>query len=441
VLDVHLIHAREALAPGRSQLALLHRSSARQSPFTTLEFYEAYLAHDEFLRQGVDLEVWFLLAFESGAPVGYLALRRTLDGVGPLKAPKLEFLATHDVVQPHVVCRPEDEARCVEAFYRALLERKSEWSMLELKQQEPGAALLPPPGVTLPAHYFRTFEAQTVSVIPNRFASFEGYLAGLDKKFRANVRRQLRHLLAAGEVRVLYSTDPAATPAMLELYLDVERRSWKTRVAGTIGRDPRRVAFFRSLLAERLPFRVGVGLVLLDGLPIAGCVTNLEGDTLYLPQVIFDDRFSKLTPGYLIFPLLVREAIERGCASLNLMSGFSFYTVKWGAEVVDCRSVQLFHQGSLLFFKALAGELRRELERRLGGPARVADGNVAKHESEARAEEPDEGEEELPGADRRFVDALLSSLATKQVRITNAAEIDSLFGLGAMPKAATPRAS
>jgi hypothetical protein len=112
------------------------------------------------------------------------------------------------------------------------------------------------------------------------------------------------------------------------------------------------------------------------------------------------------------------------------MSGFSYYKVKWGAEVVDCRSVQLFHQGSLLFFKALAGELRRELERRLGGPARVADGNVAKHESEARAEEPDEGEEELPGADRRFVDALLSSLATKQVRITNAAEIDSLFGLG-----------
>ncbi|MGC4121419.1 MAG: GNAT family N-acetyltransferase [Myxococcales bacterium] len=438
-----MFHSLGALAPWRDRLHELHSHSALRSPFSTLDFFEAYLAHDEFLTEGVDLQVWFLVAFENGVPVGYLALRRTFDGFGPLRAAKLECLATHDVVQPHVVSRPEDEARCVEAFYRALLERKSEWSMLELKQQAPGAALFPPASVPMQGHYFRTFEAMTVSVIPNRYASFEGYLGALDKKFRANVRRQLRHLLAAGDVRVLYSTDPGATPAMLDLYLDVERRSWKARVAGTIGRDARRVAFFRAMLEGRMPFRMGVGLVLLDGLPIGGCITNLAGETLYVPQVVFDDHFAKLTPGYLIFPLLMREVIERRCTSLNLMSGFAYYKVKWGAEVVDCQSVQLFHLGSLLFFKALAGELKRELALRLHGPAEVATGNVVKHETEDQGAEPDEDDEgqQQPGTDRRFVDALLANLSAKEVRVTTASEIDSLFGLGLTAKAAATRAS
>ncbi|HEY3449730.1 MAG TPA: GNAT family N-acetyltransferase [Myxococcales bacterium] len=441
MLDVQVFHSLPALAPWRSQLAKLHRSSPRQSPFTTLEFYEAYLAHDEFLQEGVDLQVWFLVAFEGGAPVGYLALRRTWERIGPLKAARLEFLATHDVVQPHVVSRPEDEARCVEAFYRELLARKADWSMLELKQQAPGAALFPPAGAGLQAHYVRTFEAATVSVIPNRFATLDGYLAALDKKFRANLKRQLRHLLAAGEVRFLYSADPDATPAMLDLYLDVERRSWKVRVAGTIGRDERRVAFFRRLLDPRMPFRVGIGLVLLGGLPIAGCISNEQAGTLHVPQVVFDDRFSKLTPGYLIFPLLMREVIEARGAGLNLMSGFASYKAKWGAQVTECRSVQLFHRGSLLFYKAIAGELRRALELRLRGPAAAVSGNVAKHATEDDAEVQDEGAGEV-GADRRFVDALVSNLAGKQVRVTSATEIDTLFGLGiTTAKAVVTRAS
>lgn len=441
MLEVHVFHSLAALAAWRAELSALHAASAPRSPFTTLEFYEAYLAHDEFLREGADLQVWFLVAFEAGAPVGYLALRRTFERVGLLRAPRLEFLATHDVVQPHVVSRPEDEARCVEVFYRALLARKSDWSMLELKQQAPGAALLPPEGAGLGSHYFRTFEALPVSVIRNPgYGSLDGYLASLDKKFRGNLKRQLRHLLAAGDVRFLYSKDPGATPSMLDLYLDVERRSWKARVAGTIGRDGRRVAFFKSLLDPRMPFRVGVGLVLLDGLPVAGCLTNELGATTHLPQVAFDDRFARLTPGNLVFPLVMREVIDARGAALNLMSGFASYKVKWGAQVAECRSVQVFHRGGLLFFKAIAGELRRTLELRLRAPAPETAGSAARHEHAAGGDAEGEDGQEV-AVDRRFVDALVANLSGKQVRVTTAPEIDSLFGLGAAAKAAATRAS
>ena len=439
MLDVTVFHSLTALAPWRGQLSDLHHASARKSPFTTLEFYEAYLAHDEFLVEGRDFEIWFLIAFEREVPVGYLALRRVEERVGGLKAGKLEFLATHDVEQPHAVCRPEDEARCVEAFYRALLGRGADWSLLELRQQAPGSPLYPPPAIAFESHYLRTFEAMTVSVIHNRYQDFQGYLDALEKKFRGNLKRQLRHLVAAGEVRFLYSAAPQATPPMLELYLALERRSWKARVGGTISRDPRRVAFYRSLLDARMPFRTAIGLVLLDGLPVAGCVAISHQRQTLLPQVVFDDRVARLAPGNLLFALLMREVIDGKSTCLNLMSGFSYYKARWLAQTVECRSVQLFRVGSLLYYKALAGELRRRIAERIRRPAEAAAGNVARRESE---QEPSTLEAELGTAvDRRFIGALVANLAARPVRTTAAAEIGALFGLGLAGRAVATRAS
>ncbi|MBI5547379.1 MAG: GNAT family N-acetyltransferase [Deltaproteobacteria bacterium] len=428
MLEVSIFHTLEAVAAYRAQLAELNRASRQKSPFTTLEFFENYLQHDEFYVVGKDLEVWFLIAFEAGAPVGYLALRRVRERAFGLSAAKLEFLATHDVERPHAVCKPEDEARCIEAFYRALLERKADWSMLELKQQAPDAQLLfMPASLPLSAHYVRPFESMTVSVIHNRFTDVLGYLNAMEKKARSNVKRQLRNLLAAGEVRYLYSEDPEATPLLLDLYLDVERHSWKARVGGTIHRDERRIAFFRGMLAATMPFRIGIGLLLLDGVPIAGSIVNAYERRLHATQVVFDDRFSRLTPGTLLFAMLMKETIDTKAEHLDLMSGFSYYKSRWLAETTDCQSLQIFRVGSALFYKAIAGDLRRKLEERLRGPIDLEAENVAKHESAVEA--AGIAGEGAP-ADRRIVETRLATLATKAVRAVTAAELDAFFDVG-----------
>ena len=49
------------------------------------------------------------------------------------------------------------------------------------------------------------------------------------------------------------------------------------------------MAFFRGMLDEQMPMRLGMLLVLLDGLPIAGSIFNGYERRLYATQVIFDD--------------------------------------------------------------------------------------------------------------------------------------------------------
>ncbi len=425
---VRPFHALEAVAPLRAELDALNRASRRPSPFCTLEFFQNYLAHDEFYPGGEGLTVWFLVAYESGRPVGYLPLRLVHEQVAGVATPKLEFLATHDVERPHLVARPEDERRCAQAFYAHLLERKSEWSMLELKQLEPGSPLFPlPNGLDLHAHYVRPFECMPVHVIPNHYTDVLGYLEAMNKKFRTNTRRQMRNLLSAGTVTYLSSRDPAALPALLDLYLHVEQRSWKAKVQGTIGRDPRRVEFFRGLAGADQPFRLEVGLLLLDGAPIAGSISGEFERRSYALQVAYDERLARLSPGSVLFAMMMKQAIDRHAECLNLMSGFSYYKTHWLAEEVDCQTAQVFRVGSPLFYRALLGELKRTLQARLLPPPPAENGNTLRHQ----VEEETGPLPPVPATDARFFEARLSSLRALGVETLTAADLDAAFGLNA----------
>jgi hypothetical protein len=432
LVDVTVHHSLAELDPLREELAALNRASRWRSPFSTLEFFENYVEHDEFFPGGGGLEVWFLTASKSGRIIGYLPLRRVFEQFLGVKSPKLEFLATHDIVRPHLVCRPEDESCCAEAFYKHLLSRSSDWSMLEFKQQDETSPLFPlPVGVGRRSHYQRQFESMSVNVIPNEgYSDVQAYLQALDKKFRANTRRQLRNLLAAGEASYLFTSDSQALPLMLELYLDVERRCWKAHCNGTIGRDPRRIDFYRGMLDAQMPMRMGIGLVVLDGVPIAGAIVNGYQRRLHAVQIAFDSAHSRLSPGSMLFTMMMKETIDGGWECLDLMSGFSYYKTNWRSQTTECQSVQVFHVGSLLFYKALLGELRRKIKARLVPRPDLAAG------TEARRQLQDQGHDPAT-IDRRFLDALLATVATKGVRRYTAAELVSCLGLGARPPRTT----
>jgi hypothetical protein len=112
------------------------------------------------------------------------------------------------------------------------------------------------------------------------------------------------------------------------------------------------------------------------------------------------------------------------------MSGFSYYKTNWRSQTTECQSVQVFHVGSLLFYKALLGELRRKIKARLVPRPDLAAG------TEARRQLQDQGHDPAT-IDRRFLDALLATVATKGVRRYTAAELVSCLGLGARPPRTT----
>jgi hypothetical protein len=361
-------HTLEQAAVLRSEVNALNLESERPDPFSTFEFLETFLSCPDRDSSGGKTALWFLAATVDDRLIGYLALSHESKVLLGLQSSTIGFAVTRDADRPHVVARAEDVKAVSAAFLRYLLSRKQEWALLEFRQQDGDSPLFPlPAGVPLDGLATREWPSLENGTIRIRWRSLQQYLAELSKKFRSNVGRQMRHLLACGKVELLSSDDPSVTPALFELYLSIEPRSWKARADACIGRHPSRVAYFRALLDPRQPMRVSIHLLLVDGVPVAGLFCGSFADRLYALQIVYDDRLAALAPGSVMLLIGVRHAIAERCAYFNLLSGFGYFKARWLADIVHTRMGQVYRVDRPPFWKRLAGDSWRRLSRKPAG--------------------------------------------------------------------------
>ena len=343
--------------PLERELDALNLASRRPTPFNGAGFLQAFLDHDEFAAPG--REARLLAAFEGNRLVGVLPLRRLEARALGRSEAKLEFLVTYDNDRPTLVARPEDERRCADAFWAHLLGAGRDWSVLELANLEEGSPLLPAPGQALPGVYARRLDGKPTAIIPTPFADTAAWFKSIKKSWRHTVGRLGRRFLAAGQAELVTSTDPRARLPLLELYLDVERRSWKK--GHGIGRHPARLAMHRALCAPGQDLRLSYLLLLLDGVVVAGMIHGEFNGVLYGMEICYDAGFAPLGPGNLMQLLSIRDTIGRGAPSLNLFADFGYYKSNWGSQLLASHTLQLFRTGSAHWLKAHAGDLRRRL--------------------------------------------------------------------------------
>lgn len=354
----------------REEVNALNLASARPDPFSTFEFFENYLQHDEYLSGRQGMRLWFLAAFLDGRLVGYLALKQVLHKVLGLRTFRIGFLVEHNADRPHLVAAPRHMNPISEAFYAYLLGRKREWSLLEFQQQDDTSTLFPPPAAAdISGCLVRQWPSLENGTISIRWRSLHEYLEALAQKPRSNVSRQVRNLFAAGNVEWLASSDPVTTPVLFDLYRGIEPRSWKSRADATIDRHPERIEYFRGLLDVRQPMRTSIQVLLLDGTPIAGLITGAFMRGLYALHMVYDDRLSRLAPGSAMMLMGLRQAIDGQYAFLNLLSGFGYYKTRWLAEITETRIAQIYRSGSLLFWHRLLGDWKRQMF--MAGPAKT----------------------------------------------------------------------
>jgi CelD/BcsL family acetyltransferase involved in cellulose biosynthesis len=349
-----------ALAPLAARLDALNLASRRPSPFDTFAYLQAFCAHDEHAVPGQ--EPLLLVAFDGDAPVGFLPLRCAPRRVLGLPTTEIGFLVGHDNDRPRIIARADDEARCAEAFYRYLFTEERGFSLLHLNEQDAASALDALPAAReLRRYHLHRFPNNPNATIDLPYASLEAYVEALSKNQRKQLHKDLRRLLAAGEVELVSSSDPGAVHALFDLYLELEQRSWKSKIGGHLGRHPERVAFFRSLLEPDQPLTMRVDLLLLSGLPIAGYVSGAFEGRLYGFEEAYDEAYRDLSPGNALLLLVVEGAIEQRYRSLNLLGNYAYYKARWLATITETHAVQLFRQGSLLHLKLLGGEALRRL--------------------------------------------------------------------------------
>jgi CelD/BcsL family acetyltransferase involved in cellulose biosynthesis/ubiquinone/menaquinone biosynthesis C-methylase UbiE/uncharacterized protein YbaR (Trm112 family) len=358
-LRVEVLRSREQLAPLKSEIDALNLASRRPCPFASFEFLDALLRHDE--SAAPEDELLFLAAFRGDRLAGYLPLRRRRARLLGLPFHHIECLALHTGDRPHTVARAEDEVTCSAAFHRHLLDRDGRWSSIVLASQDEGSGLLVAAPPTSRRRYVRRFENAPNSTIPLPHGSLAAYYATLERDFRKRVARRVRRLLEAGEISVITSGDPLAREALLDLYLDVERRSWKGSARVGIARHPERVALFRGLCERDQPLALSLHLVTWNGAPIAGQISGAFQGACYALETAYDAAFADVSPGYLLHLFFMRHAIQAGLRSCNLLHEYAYYKSSWNGVATPTVALQIFRTPGLPHLKARLGALRRRL--------------------------------------------------------------------------------
>ncbi len=378
-------HALEEARQHGPALDALNLAARRPSPFETLEYLETFLGHDEHAVTGQQPLVLLLLG--PGGVIGWVALRVLRERVLGLASSRVTFLATHDVDRPGLVCRPEDESRCAEAVWRHLLDQEGA-DAIELMAQDEHAALLPR-GRAFPGWRVRTFDSIPNSTIPLPPTTLAEWFQGLGKKHRLNVGRLGRRLLAAGGVELLTARHPDDLDAFLDLYLDVERRSWKGPAAAGIGRHPARIALFREQCRPGRSATPVIHLLALDGVPVAGMFGVEFAGTLFAREIAFDERCEGLAPGHLLMLLAIGDAMARRLTAVNLLGFFGYYKGRWGAVVTPTRGLQLLRRWSPPWVAATIQSVFRRLKPGLAAPGVTF--NPARRQAESGEAQSPEG--------------------------------------------------
>jgi hypothetical protein len=212
-----------------------------------------------------------------------------------------------------------------------------------------------------------------------RSRSLAEYFSALSRKFRSDVRRQMRTLLAAGEVQLLTSSDPQTLPPLFELYRGVEAHSWRAGTDAAFAGRNQWAPYYTGLMDGGQPMRVAIQVLLVTGVPVAGLITGAFGKGLYALHMAYDERFSRLAPGSALLLMGMRLAIEGGYDFLDLLQGFGYYKTRWLAEMTDTQSVQIYRIGSPFYWRRVLGDAKRRWfgaavanDNRLANPSRRA---------------------------------------------------------------------
>ncbi|MDP9140320.1 MAG: GNAT family N-acetyltransferase [Pseudomonadota bacterium] len=345
--------------PYRDAINQLNLGSSLPDPFSTFEFYDNIMSTLAASQVRTNPRLWLLLAFDADQLVGYLPLKECVHRVLGMRSVKLDLLTAYRADRPHLVTDIDRASEVSRAIYDYLLSRKAEWSLLEFEQQNSRSALWSPPPIMARSCDILHWPNMANSTVTVRWSSMALYFAALSKKFRSNVSRQMRSLLAAGEVELISASDPRALLPLFELYCDIEANSWKSRSETAFSSDRQWIAYYQGLMRPDQPMPITIQILLLDGLPIAGFITGAFKRDLYALHVVYDERLSKLAPGSAILLMGMRLAVDGGYGHFNLMHGFGYYKSRWLADMSETESLQFYRIGSAYYWKRKLGDARR----------------------------------------------------------------------------------
>lgn len=154
-----------------------------------------------------------------------------------------------------------------------------------------------------------------------------GFRAGLSDNFRRNLRKAGNRVAKAPGTRFRRDVGPAADPATLDVFLEVEASGWKGRGGTAIAQDPTLVRFYRALVARlHAAGWLEWHRIELEGRTAAIHLGARLGRSLVLLKIAYDEAFARVGPGNLLFDHVVEaEFAERRVDEINCMTDMPWH--------------------------------------------------------------------------------------------------------------------
>ncbi|BDI31412.1 hypothetical protein CCAX7_34630 [Capsulimonas corticalis] len=304
-----------------------------------------------------------------GALVGLAPLMTSFWRGSPLRL--LSFLGVGASDYTDILAAPGREADVADAFYRTLASSGG-WQVFDCAQLRVGGLLtdvLPKPGVRL--SWSETVgEPCPYVALP---ADWNGFLAGLGKKTRANVGYYDRALQKIYEVEIASVSDSGELPEEMTRLFDLHQRRWNQRwLPGVFG--GKRIQAFHRELAEALLERGWLRLfcLRLDGETQACLYCFSFGDRMCYYQGGFEPTLAKLSLGTVLTARAVQTAIAEGKTTFDLLRGDEPYKAKWtGTSHVNRRRMITKYRFPLGMIAAGMQRAEGAIERRVKEWART----------------------------------------------------------------------
>jgi CelD/BcsL family acetyltransferase involved in cellulose biosynthesis len=309
-------------------------------------------------------QVHALSAWHDGALVGFWALRERRI------APFWHFLAGPPYPYAFVanpVVDPAHVDTVMPAFLAAIADDENLPNVIQLKLLDGDAPTFRPLLAALAAR------GGAVLKLSERARP---YLAAPSERKRSGstakkLRQDWNRLGAMGPVEIANDRDADGTRAAFEIFLELERRSWKGRNGTALLCREADAAFARALIAQLAGVRgASVALLRLDGRPIAAQVLLYGGSTAYTWKTAFDAEFAKFSPGVLLIDKVTDELFAAGTAQIESCSADgSFMEQFWtGRRMTVDLLIDVGQRQSVNFTLVARGErgyawLRRKRDR------------------------------------------------------------------------------
>ena len=324
-------------------------------PFYQPDWSEAYVK--AFNPQGklILFSVW------DGKRIrAYLPLMLTNGFVSGLPVRELVSCASQFACRFDLVCCTGPERKEVlRAMWREI-SRLHKWDVLELPYVQEGSGidellqLAKSDGYSVARKLawralYATFREQPDGAEP--------WLAGAQRKFRANLRRTQKELDKLG--RVSFQHRSSADPEALARFFQLEASGWKGREGTAIACDPGTRLFFElvATAASRDGY-FSLDFLELDGKPIAAHFAMVWNGRYLLLKAAYDESYSRCGPGHLIVLEVLRNLGPSGIRELDFVASPKWDETRWASEERNHYTWFAFSKspyGSILHFLKISG--------------------------------------------------------------------------------------